>query len=112
MGDNSQPKSVRLTSDELDFLQRFDEDFADIVHEAIDTKKTKTKNITRKQKINKAIINGFYVCLGMMFFMLLGQQTNIYSIIIIAGLGTMFTVVGAIYLYIGMKEEGMFGKHK
>jgi hypothetical protein len=108
MSDESIPKSARLTPDETKFLDDMHMDFSTFTHEAIEDKKKKHRVLTKKQKINHAVINGFYICLGMLFFMTLGSQSNILVIAIVGGIGAMFSLLGGINLYLSMKEDGFF----
>lgn len=108
MVDESYPKSARLTPDEQKVLDDLGLDFSTFTHEAINEKKKKYDKLSKKQKINRAITNGFFVILGLLFFMALGHQSNMIVIAIVGGLGAMFSIVGGINLYTGMKAEGMF----
>lgn len=104
----SYPKSARLTAEEQRFLNEMNMDFSTFTHEAIDERKKKYVKMSKKQKINKAIANCFFVILGLLFFMALGNQSNLIVIAIVGGLGAMFSIMGGVNLYLGMREEGMF----
>ena len=108
MSDETYPKSARLTDEEQSFLDDMNIDFSTFTHEAIEEKKKKHAKLSQKQKINKAITNGFFVILGLLFFMSLGSQSNLIVIAIVGGLGAMFTLVGGINLIISMKADNVF----
>lgn len=110
--ENFYTKSARLTSDEKKFLDENKISFTDMVKESISSKKRKHSILTKKQKVNKVITNGFYVMMGMLFFYMLNGIENMLAVGIVAGMGVLFTVVGAINLYLTMKEDGMFGGSK
>lgn len=103
-------KSARITSDEKKFLDDNKISFTDMVKDSIESRKKKHSILTKKQKVNKVITNGFYVMMGMLFFYMLQGIDNVYAVAIVAGMGILFTVVGSINLYLTMKEDGMFGK--
>jgi hypothetical protein len=108
----SYPKSARLTPDEQKFLNEMNMDFSTFTHEAIDEKRKKYLQKSKRQKTNFAITNGFFIILGLLFFMALGPQSNMIVIAIVGGLGAMFSIIGGVNLYIGMKSEGMFVRKK
>lgn len=112
MSDESYPKSVRLTPEEQKLLDELNLDFSTLTHDAIEDKKKKMKNLSKKQKINRVVKNGFFVILGMLFFMALGPQSNIIVIAIVGGIGAMFSLLGGINLYLDIKEDGVFARKK
>lgn len=117
--DDEVVRSARISTDKNKFLEENDIAFKDLVNEAINGKieekqigEKKQKILTKKQKINKVAVNGFYCILGMFLFMLLGQQNNLIATIIIGGMASLFTAVGAVNLYLMNKEDNIFAGRK
>jgi protein-S-isoprenylcysteine O-methyltransferase Ste14 len=108
MSDESVPKSARLTPDEQTFLDEMKIDFSTFTHEAIADKQKKVVKLSKKQKMNNVIKNGFFVILGLLFFMALGPQSNLVVIAIVGGLGALFSLIGDIGLYLDMKADNVF----
>jgi hypothetical protein len=108
MSDETYPKAARLTEEEQKLLDDLNIDFSSFTHESFEKKKKEHEKLSKKQKINKAITNGFFIILGLLFFMALGPQSNIIVIAIVGGLGAMFTLVGGINLIISMKADNIF----
>jgi len=109
---SSTPKTIRLTPEEIAFLDEHDIKLSDLAHSSIEFKKQeKEKEIkkqTRQQKINKMVINGVFTSIGILFLWTLSRtNSNIIGTIIIAGIGICFTAVGAWGLMQGYKQEGM-----
>jgi Cu/Ag efflux pump CusA len=105
------PKSVRLTSEEQQLLNDLDISFSDLAHEAIEKKKKKITNKTRQQKVQKALADGIFLIIGIVFIWTLNITSgNIVAIAIVASMGIGFCLFGGIGLYRGMKEEGLFAK--
>ena len=114
----SQPKSIRLTQDEIRFLDEHNIKLSELARNSIEfemeKKEKEQKMKTKKQKINNMVINGLFLIIGIMFLWTLNYTANIISIVIVAGIGFGFSVIGGLNMYKAMKAEGMLnvGKHK
>ena len=113
---SSQVKSIRLTPEEIKFLDEHDIKLSELAHTSIefeqDKKNKETKKLSRQQKVQKAITNGIFLCIGIMFLWTLNFTNNIYGVAIIGGMALCFCIVGGIGLYHGMNQEGMFDRAK
>jgi len=84
----------------------------EIIEEAVKNKTEGKKVLDKKQKINRVVTNGIWICVGMIFFMMLGTQQSTLGIVIIAGFGSVFTILGSVNLYLAFKEDGVFARKK
>jgi hypothetical protein len=103
----SQVKATRLTNEQIQFMDDLGIDFKELVVEGLEKKKKKYDMQTRKQKINRMVINGLFLVIGIMFLWTLNMTANIISIVIVAGIGICFTIIGGLNMYKAMKAEGM-----
>lgn len=103
-------KSARLSPEENKVLEDSGLSFADIVRDAIKKTEKKNKVLSRKQRLNKLIANGVYTIIGLSLLSVLNLSSNIITILIIGGLGSFFTVIGGINLYLTIKEVNIYGK--
>ena len=109
---SSYPKSVRLTPEEIAFLDKHDISLADLAHEGIAKKQKEQKKLSTAQKKQKAVIDGIYLMIGVAFIWTLNFSNNIMGIVIVGGLGAGFIIIGTLGLYKGMKTEGIFDRLK
>jgi hypothetical protein len=109
---SSQPKTIRLTPDEIKFLDEHDIKLSDLTHSTIEFEKQKqvkqVNSVAKKKKVQNAIRDGLFTIIGIIFLWTLNITGNIIAIAIIAGLGLCFLIVGLLGLVLGMKTEGIF----
>jgi hypothetical protein len=115
----SQPKTIRLTPDEIRFLDEHEIKLSDLAHSSIEFEKQKKEkqvtSVAKQKKVQNAVRNGLFMIIGIVFLWTLNITGNIVAIAIIAGLGISFLLAGSLGLFWGMKTEGMFngiGKSK
>jgi len=110
--DQLRHKSIRLKPDTINEIEKNNINLRELIEDGIDKKIKKKKVLDKKQKINKVVTNGLWICIGMLFFMLLSSQQTMTGTLIIFGFGAGFTILGAISLYFVFKEDGLIGKNK
>lgn len=104
MAEEENIKSARLTPEEAKFLDENKISFTDLVKESL-TNVQKKKNKDEKKKLtNKLMTNGIYAIIGLAFLSALNFQSNIYSILLIGGMGAFFALAGGINLYLTIRK--------
>jgi hypothetical protein len=108
---SSQVKSIRLTPEEIRFLDEHNIKLSDLAHTTIEFEQTKkekeVKKLSRQQKVQKAVTNGAFLIIGIAFLWTLNITNNLFAVAIVGGMGICFSLVGGWGLYSGMKQEGM-----
>lgn len=104
MADEEFIKSARLSPEKAKQLDELNIPFKDLVEEAIAGKSKEQSTTNKKQIVNKLMTNGVFAIIGLCFLSALNFQSNMYSILIVGGLGLFFTVMGSINLYLTIHE--------